>query len=208
MFKRLLPRETSFFDYFEQLNAITTEACKEFLTIVIDGTGLEVRVQRIKDLEHQADNVTHRCIESLHKTFITPIDRHDIHNLIKRMDDVVDNIDSAANRLILYEVRTMRAEAKQLAEILVKASTELAVAVKGLRDMGNAKAIVDSCIIVHQLENEGDAAKSMALMRLFKEEESVVRIIQWKEIFEILERATDRCEDVANIIEGIVIEAT
>ena len=102
----------------------------------------------------------------------------------------------------------MRAEARQLAEILVKATTELAVAVKGLRDMGNAKAIVDSCILVHKLENEGDAAKSMALMRLFKEEESPVRIIQWKEIFEILERATDRCEDVANIIEGIVIEAT
>jgi predicted phosphate transport protein (TIGR00153 family) len=208
MFKHLLPRETSFFDYFEQLNDVTLEACKEFLTITEDGPGLEVRVARIKDLEHQADLITHRCIEAIHKTFITPIDRQDIHNLIKRMDDILDNVDAAAARLVLYEIRTIRSEAKQLAEILVRASTELGLAVKGLRHMGNADEIVQKCIGIHKLENEGDAAKSLALMRLFKDEPSPVRIIQWKEIFEILERATDRCEDVANIIEGIVIEAT
>lgn len=208
MFKKLLPREVSFFDYFEQHVDTTLEASKIFLEITSNGPEMEAKVSKIKALEHQADNITHKCIEALHKTFITPIDRHEIHSLIKRLDDITDDIDGAAARLVMYELTSIRSEARDLAAILVKACTELCKAVRGLRDMGQAKGIIDICIQVHQYENEGDVAMRTALVRLLKEEQSPVMVVKWKEIFEMLERATDSCEDVANIIEGVVIEAS
>ncbi|MBP7866445.1 MAG: DUF47 domain-containing protein [Acidobacteria bacterium] len=208
MFKKLLPREVSFFDYFEQHVDTTLEASKIFLEITSNGPEMESKVSRIKALEHQADNITHKCIEALHKTFITPIDRHEIHALIKRLDDITDDIDGAAARLVMYELTSIRSEARDLAEILVKACTELCKAVRGLRNVAQAKGIIDICIQVHQYENDGDVAMRTALVRLLKEEQSPVMVVKWKEIFEMLERATDSCEDVANIIEGVVIEAS
>jgi predicted phosphate transport protein (TIGR00153 family) len=204
----MLPKEVCFFDYFEQHATLAIEACRAFHALM---NGAEGRAQatRIKDIEHQADDLTHRCIEELNKTFITPIDRVDIHQLIKRLDDIVDAVDASASRLTLYELTEMRAEAKDLADVLLKAVTEIAEALKSLRHINDVNAIKKSLILVHQYENEGDAILRTALVRLFKEEEQrPVLVIKWKEIFERLERATDRCEEVANIIEKIVIEAS
>lgn len=208
MFRRLLPKEVSFFDYFEEHAKMTIEACKLFLELSEGKADNVVQAARIKEIEHQADTLTHRCIEELNKTFITPIDRVDIHYLIKRLDDIVDSVDAATSRIALYELVEMRSEARLLAEVLLKAAIEIEIALKGLRSLSNAKAVIDRLIEIHQLENEGDAILRTALTRLFREESNPILVIKWKEIFERLEKATDRCEEVANLIEKVVIEAS
>lgn len=209
MFRRLLPKEVCFFDYFEQHAELTIEACKAFALLADGKASAADQATRIKEIEHQGDDLTHRCVEELGKTFITPIDRTDIHQLITRLDDILDSVDAITSRLALYELTEMRPEARQLAEVMVNATTAIGVALKCLRDLGKAKTIKASLIAIHQHENEGDAILRVALARLFKEEDSrPTLVIKWKEIFERLERATDRCEEVANIIEKIVIEAS
>jgi predicted phosphate transport protein (TIGR00153 family) len=208
MFRRLLPREVCFFDYFEQIADMIIEACDTFHKLMQGGVDNALLAASIKDIEHKADDLTHKCIEEINKTFITPIDRTDIHALIKRLDDIIDSVDACTSRVMLYEIKDMRHEAAQLAEVMVKSAHELEVALKGLRNPKKAKEIEKHLIMVHQLENDGDTILRAALTRLFKEEENAVQIIKWKEIFERLEKATDRCEEVANIIEKIVIEAS
>ncbi|MBN2356274.1 DUF47 domain-containing protein [candidate division KSB1 bacterium] len=207
MFKSILPKEYSFFDFFEQHAGVIIRTCHE-LKFLAEGNGSMIDiVQRIEDLEHEADDVTHRCIDALHRTFITPIDRSDIHLLIKRLDDIVDSIDSATRRISLYDISSIRPEAKKLAEILVQCSETIEQALKGLRNMKHSESIIEKCRIIHDLEEKGDEVLRSALIRLFKEDDSVL-IIKWKEIFQRLEKAVDRCEDVANIIEGVVISSS
>jgi predicted phosphate transport protein (TIGR00153 family) len=208
LFRRLLPKETDFFDYFEQHSKLTVEACKEFQALTSKGADLAARASRIKDIEHEADDLTHRCIESLHKTFITPFDRGDIHSLIKRLDDIIDSVDAVASRMVLYDIKDMRAEAQALADVLVRASAELEQAVRHLRHLKFSDLVKEKCIAIHNLENEGDTILRSALARLFAEERDAALIIKWKELYERLERATDRCEEVANILEGVLLEAT
>ncbi len=208
MFRRLLPKEVCFFDYFEQHAGMTIEACKAFLKLTEGKADNAAQASVIKEIEHQADTVTHRCIEELNKTFITPMDRVDIHNLIKGLDDIVDSVDAATSRIALYELVEMREEAKKLAEVLVKAAFEIEVALKGLRMVKDSNTIKERLIAIHQLENDGDVILRTALTRLFREETNAILVIKWKEIFERLEKATDRCEEVANIIEKIMIEAS
>jgi predicted phosphate transport protein (TIGR00153 family) len=209
MFRRLLPRETSFFDFFEQNSGLSIKVCQELNAIASNPSELVSRVNRIKEIEHEADDVTHKCIDALHRTFITPIDRADIHRLIRRLDDIIDSVDSAASRMMLYDMSEMRPELKQFTQALVKASTEVDGAVRNLRRMkkGNEE-IQKSCVAVYEAENEGDQILRSALARLFREEKEPVQVIKWKEVFERLEKATDRCEEVANIVQGIVIEAS
>ncbi len=162
--------------------------------------------RRIKELEHETDVITHHCVEALHKTFITPLDREDIHHLISRMDDITDSLEAASERLVLFNITEMTLEVRELAEVLVRSTEGVSEALRGLRDMGNAELIVQKCIEINRLENEGDVLMRQALARLFKDETNPITIIKWKEIYEHLEEATDRCEDVANIIEGVVLE--
>jgi predicted phosphate transport protein (TIGR00153 family) len=206
MFGRLLPRETSFFDFFEQHAAKTVEGCKEFLSLASTGANVIAKAKRIKEIEHETDVITHRCVEALHKTFITPIERDDIYRLITRMDDIMDFVEAASERLSLYEIRDMTPEVKDLADVLVRATEQVEQALRGLRNMKNAEAVVKTCIDINRLENEGDAILRNALARLFRDEKDPITVIKWKEIYESLEAATDRCEDVANIIEGVVLE--
>ncbi|MBN1867776.1 DUF47 family protein [Candidatus Sumerlaeota bacterium] len=209
MLRRFLPTSTDFFAYFERLIRLATQACEEFESLTSNANDLVWRIGRIKEIEHDADDVTHECIEALHKTFITPIDRDAIHRLIKRMDDIVDAVDAAAARIVLYEIGEFRPEANELAQVLVKASTELEQAVRGMRNLSKDKSVNAHCIAVHQCENDGDALLRKAISRLFAEEAgNPLALIKWKEIFERLEGATDRCEEVANIIEGVVLEAS
>ncbi|MEK6606023.1 MAG: DUF47 domain-containing protein [Myxococcota bacterium] len=206
MFGKLLPRETSFFDYFERHALLTVEGAKEFLSLASTGANVAAKAKRIKEIEHEADVITHHCVEALHKTFITPIERDDIYRLITRMDDIMDLVEAAAERLWLYEIREMTPDVKNLADVLVRATEEVVEAVKGLRDMKNSQAVVKKCIDINRLENEADAILRNAVAHLFKNERDPITVIKWKEIYELLETATDRCEDVANIIEGVVLE--
>lgn len=206
MLKRLMPRETDFFDLFERHTATSVRACRELVELTSTGTDVAARAKRIKELEHEADTITHECVEALHKTFITPLDRDQIHMLISHMDDIVDYVEMVSDLCVLYNVERIAPDAKELADVLLEATLHIEGAVKGLRDMKNAGAISERCIEVNRLENRGDELLRGAVARLFREERDPIAIIKWKEIFESLEIATDRCEDVANIIEGIVLE--
>ena len=206
MFGRFLPKETSFFDFFEQHTSLTVEGTREFLSMVSTAANIEAKARRIADIEHETDVITHRCVEALHKTFITPIERDDIHRLIVRMDDIMDFVEAASERIALYELREMTADVKDLADVLHRAAELVAVACKGLRDLKHPANVLKTCLDINRLENEGDAILRRAVARLFKEENDPITVIKWKEIYENLENATDRCEDVANIIEGVILE--
>ena len=207
MFGRLLPKETSFFDFFEQHTALTVAGTKEFVQMVASGANIDAKARRIKEIEHETDVITHRCVEALHRTFITPIERDDIHRLITRMDDVMDFVEAASERIALYELKEMTEEVKDLADVLARAAAELHEACKLLRNLKNPSLILQKCVDINRLENEGDAILRRAVAKLFKEKANdPIYVIKWKEIYENLENATDRCEDVANIIEGVVLE--
>jgi predicted phosphate transport protein (TIGR00153 family) len=206
MFGRLLPRETSFFDFFEEHAALTIEGTKEFLSMVTTGANIAAKCRRISDIEHETDTITHRCVEALHKTFITPIDRDQIHTLITRMDDVMDYVEAAAERIELYEITTMTNDVRDLADVLHRAAQQVEGAVRGLRDLKDTHATLKLCIDINRLENEADAILRRSVARLFKEEKDPIMVIKWKEVYENLESASDRCEDVANIIEGVILE--
>jgi uncharacterized protein len=206
MFGRFLPKEKSFFDFFEQHAALTVQGTQELISLVSDGKNVEAKARRIADIEHETDVITHRCVEALHKTFITPIDRDSIHRLITRMDDIMDYVEAAAERIALYELTTMTQDVRDLADVLHRAAVEVEQACKHLRDLKNPAKILQLSIDINRLENEGDAILRRAVARLFREEKDPILVIKWKEIYENLEMATDRCEDVANIIEGVVLE--
>lgn len=206
MFGRLLPRETSFFDFFERHAAKTVEGAQEFLSLASTGANVTAKAKRIKEIEHECDTITHHCVEQLHKTFITPIERDDIFRLISKMDDIMDYVEAAAERIALYKLTTMTSDVKDLADVLLRATQELEGTLKLLRNLEHAEAITKRCIDINRLENEADSILRSAVARLFDEEQDVRAIIKWKEIYENLENATDRCEDVANIIEGVVLE--
>jgi predicted phosphate transport protein (TIGR00153 family) len=209
MLKRFMPRETGFFDFFERHGRLSIEACRELNAIAANPIELAGRTERIKQIEHEADGIARECIDALHRTFITPIDRADIHRLITRLDDIIDSIDSAATRMMLYEMSEMRSEMKQFTAVLLKATAEIEGAVSCLRNLHKEEETIQKCCMnVYAFENEGDQILQSALVRLFQEEADPILVIKWKDIFERLEKATDRCEDVANIIQGVVIEAS
>ena len=205
---RLLPNDRSFFTHFEQQGKKTVEGCKAFLEMVENPTDLESQATRVSQIENECDEITHAVVEALHTTFITPIDRNDIYTLISKMDDIMDMVEAAADRLSLYEIRNMTREVGDLARCLVTSAEHVLGAVTGIRDLHHPNGILEHCIEINRLENVADKILRSALARLFKEEKDPIAIIKWKEIYETLESATDRCEDVANIIEGVVLENT
>ena len=206
MFGRFLPKETSFFDFFEQHAALTVEGTKEFLSMVTTGANIEAKCRRVSDIEHETDVITHRCVEALHKTFITPIDRDSIHRLITKMDDIMDYVEAASERIVMYELTAMTNDVRDLADVLHRSTIDVEKAVRCLRNFKDPQQILKLCIDVNRLENEADAILRRSVARLFKEEKDPIMVIKWKEIYENLENATDRCEDVANIIEGVILE--
>jgi uncharacterized protein len=206
-FGNFLPKEVSFFDFFEQ-HADKCVAGAELLVKLVGSLDQAEKVAKeIKDVEHEGDKITHHTVETLHKTFITPFDRDQIHGLISSMDDVLDFIDAAGQRIALYEIREATGEAREMCKLLVQATEQMREAVKGLRTLQYPMQILKNCVEINRLENEADAQLRAGTVRLFKEHAAEpVEIIKWKEIYSYLEEATDRCEDVANTIEGVVIE--
>jgi predicted phosphate transport protein (TIGR00153 family) len=207
MFGRLLPREESFFDFFEQHADVLVRGTAAFAKLFEPKADIAAITKQVRELEHEADSITHKCVEALHKTFITPIDRDDIHRLITRLDDVMDFVEAAAERITLYEITEMTSDARDLADVLVRAAKDVQVACQGLRNLKDARTILAKCIDINRLENEADEVLRRGVARLFKEhKDDPIYVIKWKEILENLETATDRCEDVANTIEGVVLE--
>lgn len=206
MFDFLIPKEFGFFDVFDKHSAVCVEGSQIMLDMLEHFGDAPAKARRLKDAEHKADEITHHTVEMLHKTFVTPIDRDQIHQLISLMDDVMDLMDGAARRMMLYGVKEIPSDLLELAKVLHHSTLEMQKAVKGLRDLKNSQQILKSCIEINKLENDGDAIRDAAIARLFKEEKNAVQVLIWKEIYEDVETAIDRCEDVANVIEGVVLE--
>ena len=201
-----MPRQVIFFDYFDQMADKILEGCKALIDLVQDCTNAVEKARRIKTIEHEGDLITHECIAELHRTFITPIDRDSIHTLITRMDDILDLVESVSDRVGLYEVTSCSDEALQLARVLLLGVEQVGKAVRGLRNMNNAKSILVDCVEINRLENEADTLLRFAVGKLFRTETDPITLMKWKELYEGIEEATDRCEDVANLVEGIVLE--
>ncbi len=209
-FARLLPASggEQFFDLFEQHAERSREAAVLLGGMLRDCADQERQAARVKSVEHEGDEITHAVIERLHQTFITPIDRGDIHELISRMDDVLDLIEASAERIALYDIRTMEPEARELGDVLEKSVEEMEAAVRTLRDLKDRPRLLAHCTEINRLENVGDQLLRRAVARLFRESRDPIHVIKWKEIYDYLENAIDRCEDVANVIEGVALEYT
>jgi len=203
---RLLPRDESFFDDFEKHALKTVEGCRALVDMAQGKVPASEACPRIKAIESECDAITHHVVERLHKVFITPIDRNDIFRLISKMDDVMDFVEAASQRVALYEVNPSNKELWDLARVLQSGSERISEAVTGMRNLKHPELILEKCVEINRLENEADVQLRGAIAKLFKEEKDPIQVIKWKEIFELLETATDRCEDVANIIEGVVLE--
>jgi uncharacterized protein len=205
MFRGILPKEIAFYDYFDQLIEIDMKAGNLILEIVEKGENLIELAKQIKELEREADKKARICTDLLHNTFITPIDRNDIFTLVKRLDDLADQINAAAFRISSYDIREMRPEAIEFCKILNACIEELVSAVKSLKKIKHSNTMRESCKKIHDMESQADEILRYVIPRLFQEGDTLA-LIKWKEIFERLEKAVDRCEDVASTIESILIE--
>ncbi|MBC7405644.1 MAG: DUF47 domain-containing protein [Cytophaga sp.] len=206
MFGRFMPTEGKFFDLFNQHAELCVKGSKEMVALMTNFVDLEIRVHAIEAIEKEADKVTYNTIELLHKTFITPLDRDDIHKLITRMDDILDLLEDAAQTISLYDIREITPEAKRLAELCLACAEKVRAAVALLHNMDNSHEILAICEEIDRLESDADHVMRAAMSKLFRDEPDVRNLIKLKAIYEILETVTDRCEDVANIIEGIIVE--
>jgi uncharacterized protein len=203
---RFFPREENFFDYFEELANKIEDGSRLFLEMTQKHDYTESKIAKLKELEHEADVITHRTYEKMHKTFLTPLDREDIYALINKMDSILDMIEATAVRIYLYKVKKPDDEIIKQALILDEAVKKVKIVIHALRDMKNAKMILDACVEINTLENAGDVALRTIIADLFVKETDAIELIKWKEIFERIEEAIDVCEDVSNIVEGIVLK--
>ena len=212
LFGKLMPRDGNFFEMFNQHADRIVEAARAFSQLVAHYSDIHLREQYNRDVdaaEQAADRITHDVNKALHKTFITPIDREQIHSLINTMDDVADLIQDSAETMALYDVRHMTEEIVRLTELSVKCCERVKDAVYLLDNIGDAKtaeAALKTCEEIDRLESDADRVMRTAMSKLFREEPDVREVIKLKAIYELLETVTDKCEDVANQIEGIVLE--
>jgi uncharacterized protein len=203
---RLLPREEKFFDLFESLAERIEAGGKLFLEMVESGVYSEAKASRIKEIEHEADIITHETYAKMHTTFLTPLDREDICDLINKMDTILDLTEAAAARIVLYKVKEPSKIIIDQVGVLNEAIGKVKVMIQGLRDMKNAPQILQACVEVNTLENAGDVILRTTIANIFQNETDFRELIKWKEIHERIEDAIDVCEDVSNIVEGIVLK--
>ena len=212
MFGKLLPREGNFFEMFNQHAERIVEAARAFEQLVANYNDVHLREQYNRDVdnaERAADRVTHDVNRLIHKTFITPIDREQIHKLINTMDDVADLIQDSAETMALYDVRHMTEEITRLTDLSVRCCERVQEAVRllgKLSDQQSAAAALKTCEEIDKLESDADRVMRSAMSKLFRDEPDVREVLKLKAIYELLETITDKCEDVANVVEGIVLE--
>ena len=203
---RLLPREGKFFDLFNQHADLAAQAATELQALLGDLSQFELRSRATERKEKQADRITHEKVQRLHRTFITPLDRDEIHGLITGMDDILDLMEDVATCIFLYDVNAVTPDAQKLGQICVACTGKVREAVAMLESMRNADAILKICGDIDRLESEADFVFRSALAKLFREESDAKQILKLKEVYQLLESITDKCEDVANVIEGVVLE--
>jgi len=201
-----IPREESFFGLFEQSAQNMVKAAQGLKELVDSGKNIEGRVGEITELEHQGDTITHQIIAQVNRTFVTPFDREDIALLAHTMDDVTDFIHAAADAMLIYKVECSTPRARELADIIVQAAAEVERAMPQLRQPKELKHILQRCVEINRLENMADRVFRSAMGELFNDSTDFAHIIKWREIYEHMEEATDRCEDVANVLEGVALK--
>lgn len=208
IFQYFVPKDRKFFPLFEQASANLIRLGEKLIEAV-NNEDLAQRKEvfkEIADLEHVGDEITHQIFLELGKNFITPFDREDIHRLASAIDDVADYIHGSANRMLLYNVIEITPPIKELSNLILEAVTDLDKAIRELRNLKNIRAIADSCVRINSIENKADEVFDKAVGQLFDYEKDAVVVIKYKEVLFGLETATDKCEDAANILEGILIK--
>lgn len=206
MFGRFMPRKGRFFDYFNEHAQTIVDGSRELAALMANFDDLEQRAYAIETIEKQADKITQQTIDLLRRTFITRRDRDAVHTLITTMDDILDLIEDVAYTIFLYDIKAVTPEAKKLAELCVACGEKVQAAVKLLPQREHAAEVLVLCEEIDRLESDADHVMRAAMAKLFREEPNVLTIIKMKEIYQLLETVTDKCEDVANLLEGIVVE--
>ena len=200
----LIPREEKFFSDFVSLAEELRKGARLLKQMLASSPPDITKVEEIKGIEHACDKITRSIIDRLNRTFVTPLDREDIHALAGSLDDVMDAIDAAAAVVRLYKIQNVRAGARRLADIIVESCDLIC---EGMTALGNdSKAVLEYAARVNQLEHEADRVHQDSIVELFDQEKDPIAVIKWKEIFDFLEAATDRCEDVGNLLEGVVVK--
>jgi hypothetical protein len=202
----LLPQETKFYELFVQSSHNVVEIANALKDMLDNWQDVETKVARITDLEHNGDTITHQVMDLLYRSFITPFDREDISLLAHTLDDIADFIHAAADAMYIYRIKAPTKRSQELANILVEAADEVEKAMVYLRSKSELKKAMEYCVDLNRLENEADDISRKALGELFEGGYDTTEIIKWREIYEHMESATDRCEDVANALEGIALK--
>ncbi len=206
---RLMPREGRFFSLFDNHAKLIVDGALALADVLKNydiRKDREVGIKTIEDAEHAADRITHETVQLLHTTFVTPFDRDDIHRLISRMDDVLDLIQDTGESLVLYDIQKVTPEATQLAELVLRCAERVQSAVGLMASMADAPAILKICQEIDRLESDADKVMRSAISELFRHETNAIQVIKLKAVYESLESATDKCQDVANVIESVVLE--
>ena len=201
---RLIPRESKFFRMFADVSQNLTQGARLLHDILKNPANMEPRLDQLQEIEHRGDEMTHGIITALNQTFITPFDREDIHRLTSSLDDVLDFVNAAGVRLRLYKIKTPPSIAAELAAMIVEQSEELA---QGVSLLEKNKLVLEHCVEVHRLENEADRLSRKAIADLFDNEKDPIQLIKIKELYEVLETATDKAEDAANVLEAVALKS-
>ncbi len=201
-----LPKEFNFFDLFEKQANQALEAATCFKDMVTKGALDENYLNKIGAIEHEGDQIAHQIFDRLNKTFITPFDREDIHSLAKELDDITDMIYTIANRLKVYKLTKIDGNLIEFAKVIEESVRGVVCAVKGMRSAKNSKSVFDSCVEINRLENVGDSMRDTMLAELFETEKDPVSVIKWKEIYQDAETVLDICEDVAHVVQSILVK--
>mgnify|MGYP003575161327 CR=1 FL=1 len=208
IFQYFIPKDRKFFPLFEQASANIIKLGEALIELV--NTDDEVKrkeyTKLIEDLEHRGDEITHQIFLELGKNFITPFDREDIHALASAIDDIADFIHGSASRMQLYKITEMTAPIKKLAELILQGCQDVHKAVGELKNLKNIRLITDSCVRINSMENQADYIFDRAVGELFEYEKDAIALIKYKEVLAALETATDKCEDVANVMESILVK--
>ena len=208
MLKRLIPQEYDFFESFDQAANYAVAAAGLLLKLTEHYADADPIARELNSIEHACDDVAHRTMDQLNKSFITPLDREDIHVMILRIDDVVDLTNAAANRMAFFGIQKPTHHAVNLAKQIVRGCDKLAEAVHGMRSAKSYEQVMRDCIIVHEVENAADDILHDALAELFATEKNAIEVIKWKDIYETMEKITDRLEDVANVLQGVIVKVS
>ncbi len=206
MFFKFLPKDFDFFSLFEKQAEYAVEAATYLKEVVSKGALDEGRLKKMHTIEHQGDEVAHAIIAQLNKTFITPFEREDIHALVMQLDDVIDMIYTIANRLRVYKITKVNKNLIEFASVIEESVRCIASAIKGLRNAKNTKPVSESCIEINRLENVGDLMRDKAVEELFEAEQDPLMVIKWKDIYQDAETVLDICEDVAHVVESILVK--